>query len=184
MPDAEQQPPSSPKPRSPAKRSPAKMKSEALALAKQLKGVVDDESLLDAMKISLVKSPLERGEFDTRVLEQLQASLVAALEQQKEAVQALVEGKPGRQSAVEMLTAAKDEALEAEVEAEMAASNEEAALKSVQNEVAALDAHVKGAKELTMQVEAKIAEFRVGPLASFEALRSPPVLEPEVVDAR
>jgi len=183
MPDAEQQPPSSPKPRSPAKRSPAKMKSEALALAKQLKGVVDDESLLDAMKISLVKAPPERGEFDTRVLEQLQASIVAALVQQKEAVQALVEGKPGRQAAVDTLTAAKDEALEAEVEAEMAASNEEAALKSAQNEVAALDAHVKGAKELTMQVEAKIAEFRVGPLASFEALRSPPVLEPEAADA-
>jgi len=171
--------------RTPTKQSPAKLKSEAASLAKQLIGVIDDDSLLDAMKISLAKAPDERGEFDHRVLEQLQAALRTGLEAQTKAVADLADGKAGRAAAVETAAATKDAALEAGADAEMAFSNAEVSLVDVEaaqkaaiRESAALDTEVAAAKAEVAWAEAKAAEFRKGALATFEAARNPPAPEP------
>jgi len=158
------------------------------ALATSLRGLLDD-SLLDAMKVSLAKQPGTRGEFDGRVLEQAQVALDAAVTAQTDAIKALSEGKDARASAVERCKAEVVSASDAATSAEMAESNAQCAkseaelvLKSAQSSVARFDGDLMAANGRVAAGEGKVEEFRTGPLAAFEALRHPAAPKPPNVE--
>eukprot|EP00930_Biecheleria_cincta_P084828 TRINITY_DN74262_c0_g1_i1.p1 TRINITY_DN74262_c0_g1~~TRINITY_DN74262_c0_g1_i1.p1 ORF type:complete len:407 (-),score=151.58 TRINITY_DN74262_c0_g1_i1:67-1191(-) len=157
-------------------------------LAKQLKAVQVEDSLLEAMELPLGKKPEQRGRFDAVILEQLDLHLsekdaafeaklkeeAPAREERASAVKAAQEAhdsaKAASEAALEELKAAKA----AEVAAKAAAADAHRSAKSLASELAEAAHQLDSARQ-------RLEEFRSGPLASFKDLleRSAPQPEPE-----
>eukprot|EP00930_Biecheleria_cincta_P034514 TRINITY_DN2384_c0_g1_i3.p1 TRINITY_DN2384_c0_g1~~TRINITY_DN2384_c0_g1_i3.p1 ORF type:complete len:380 (+),score=139.76 TRINITY_DN2384_c0_g1_i3:84-1223(+) len=157
-------------------------------LAKQLKAVHIEDSLLEAMELPLLKKPEQRGDFDAVILEQLDLQLsekdLAFESKLKEAASAKEERAAAVRAAQDAHDTAK-EASEAAAEELKAAKDAESAAKA-----SSVEAH-RAAKSLTSELadaaqqldtaRQRLEAFRSGPLVCFNELleRSAPLPEQE-----
>merc|ERR1712137_386400 len=101
--------------------------ADAASLIKSLHGIMTDKNLLEAAKMSLSRTPGDRGAFDKSVAEQFQTALVDALAAQTQAIQALTTDAETRNRAIAEAQIAVDCAKETQDTSELAASNAQCA---------------------------------------------------------
>jgi len=157
-------------------------------LAKQMKAVQIEDSLVEAMELPLLKKPEQRGRFDAVILDQLDLFLsekdatfesklkeaAPAKEERAASVKAAQDTHDAAKAVSDAAAEAAKAAKEAEIAAKASASEAHKAAKSLASELADAAQQLDTARQ-------QLEEFRSGPLCAFKELleRSAPQPEPE-----
>jgi len=155
-------------------------------LAKQLKAVQIEDSLLEAMELPLLKKPEQRGRFDAVILEQLDLHLS---EKDSAFESKLKEAAPAKEERAVSVKAAQDAHDTAKAASEAAAEELKTAKEAETTaKASSAEAH-RAAKCLTSELadaaqqldtaRQRLEEFRSGPLVSFSELLERSAPEPE-----
>jgi len=154
------------------------LRREAESLHAQLKPLITDENMLNALKLSLSKPTAVRGPFDTMVLEQVADTISKAVAE----VTALIEGaeplKVERAAAVETCRLALDESRKERIEAELGHSDADVAkkdaqstLKDAKSHLSSFDGEIKQMSADLKEANANLQALNDGALTIFENLR-------------
>jgi len=164
-------------------------KLRAEKLSKLCQPIIDDAGLLKAVAMSLGKLPQARAAFDKMVLTQFSEDLTKHLAATQKIITEGDAGKAARAAEVHKCDAAQASAndaqmtaMMAESDAEVAKAEAEASVTAAKEAEAGLEKEVEAAAADVLSTTQRIAEFEAGPMATFAALRVPPV-EPEVAPA-
>lgn len=155
-----------------------KIKELVESLSPAQLGFEVDESVRVALPDALCKVPNERGEFDVKVVTQLEEELNRAVKTLEEKLGQLAEEKAKRSSALIEIRGVFDEAdkkqqesseqLES-VEQEQKAAQD--AVKEAQSELKAVVKRMKAATKSATVAQKQLADFQKGPWSAFASLR-------------
>lgn len=165
------------------------LKPRAEKLSKACQTIIDDAGLLKAVAMSLGKLPDSRAAFDKMVLAQFSEEMTKHLAATQKVIAEGNPGKAARAAEVHTCDAVQTTANEsqmtavmAESDAGVAKSEAEASVKAAKDAEAGLSKETEVAAADLLSATQRLAEFESGPLATFAALRVPPV-ELEVAPA-